>query len=44
MPLEHPPPPPPPGNRSVTIEYIENVLAGNYTEKVKLKAIKHALK
>ena len=44
MPHEHPPPPPPPGNMGATLEYIEDVLNGEYTEEVKLKAIEKAVK
>lgn len=41
---EQPPPPPPPGNNGDTIIYIQDVLSGSYTDDVKLKAIKKAVK
>ena len=44
MPNEHPPPPPPPGNMGATLEYIDSVLKGNYSEEDKLKAIGKAVK
>ena len=38
---EHPPPPPTPGSSSqVIIEYINEVIDGDYTDEVKLKALK----
>lgn len=41
---EHPPPPPPPPEEmSVTLDYINDVLKGDYKKKVKLDAIKKAI-
>ncbi len=40
---EHPPPPPPPKKQSV-IDYIKDVVNGDYSDKVKVKAIKKAVK
>ena len=42
---EHPPPPPPPGSgEGLVLIYIDDVVNGDYTNEVKLKAIKKALK
>jgi len=42
---EHPPPPPPPGSgEGLVLGYINDVVKGEYTDEVKLKAIEKALK
>ena len=41
---EHPPPPPPPGNLGDTLDYIKDVVDGDYSDEDKVKSIKKAVK